>query len=118
MNRKEVCALIREHELGEEVKNRFGDNYTRVPTKSLMQLLWDYDCISVDDYPYDDKENLQAKTQEKAIMTEEKMIEKEVKDTPETSYATEVDNPYEAACYAFVGILKDNGLLDEILKKL
>jgi hypothetical protein len=41
----------------------------------------------------------------------------EVENTP-THEAQEVDNPYEAACYAFVGILKDSGLLDEILATL
>ena len=105
MDRKEVCALIREHELGEVVKHRFGDNYTRIPTKKLEQLLWDYDSSLVDEYPYDDEE-LERKAN--AIH--------DGSDGP-TDWE-EVDNPYEAACYAFVGILKDSGLLDDILATL
>jgi hypothetical protein len=92
MDRKEVCALIREHELGEEVKQRFGDNYTRIPTKKLEELLDDYDLLEDE--------------------------EEEVEDTNPAYETQEVDNPYEAACYAFVGILKDSGLLDEILATL
>lgn len=107
MDRKEVCALIREHELGEEVKRQFGDNYTRISTKKLEQLLWDYDSTLVDECPYDDEE-LAKKVKESEV---------EVENTP-THEAQEVDNPYEAACYAFVGILKDSGLLDEILATL
>ena len=107
MDRKEVCALIREHELGEEVKRQFGDNYTRIPTKKLEQLLWDYDSTLVDECPYDDEE-LAKKAKESGV---------EVENTP-AHEAQEVDNPYEAACYAFMGILKDSGLLDEILATL
>ena len=111
MDRKEVCALIREHELGEEVKRQFGDNYTRIPTKKLEQLLWDYDSTLVDEYPYDDGEELAKKAK----------AAHDGSDDPtdwENKEAQEVDNPYEAACYAFVGILKDSGLLNDILATL
>ena len=104
MDRKEVCALIREHELGEEVKQRFGDNYTRIPTKKLEELLDAFNLLhDGSDDPTDwDEEG------------EEEVVEN---NTP-TPEAQEVDNPYEAACYAFVGILKDSGLLDKILATL
>ena len=109
MDRREACALIREHELGEEVKERFGDNYTRIPTKKLEQLLWDYDCTLVDECPYEDGEY-------------EAIAYREAAETggavEATTEANEVDNPYEAACIAFVGILKDSGLLDNIIAKL
>lgn len=93
MDRKKVCALIRQFELGEEVKARFGDNYTRIPTKKLEEVLWDYDA-TLCDCPY-------SKEEQKPVQKPQ-----------------EIDNPYEAACVAFVGILKDNGLLDNILAKL
>ena len=92
MDRKEVCALIRENDLGEEVKKRFGDNYTHIPTKKLEELL--EDCGLLEDE------------------------EEDVEDTNSAYETQEVDNPYEAACYAFVGILKDSGLLDKILATL
>ena len=104
MDRKDVCALIREHELGEEVKRRFGDNYTRIPTKKLEQILYDYDASLVDEYPYDTKPQPQpapaTKKQEKAQAT------------------TSVNNPYEAACLTFLAVLKDSELLDDLLEKL
>lgn len=106
MNRKEVCALIREYELQEEVKARFGDNYTRIPTKKLEEVIWDYDCTLVDN-PYEDEEDNVESNEHKAA-TETKV----------SAPTNELDNPYEAACLAFVGILKDNGMLDELLAKL
>ena len=108
MDRKKVCALIREHELGEEVKQRFGDNYTRIPTKKLEQLLWDYDSALVDECPYEDLPDAPTVEGSKEV----------VENINLTHEAQEVDNPYEAACYAFVGILKDSGLLDDILATL
>jgi hypothetical protein len=121
MDRKEVCALIREHELGEEVKRQFGDNYTRIPTKKLEQLLWDYDSSLVDEYPYDDGEELVKKAKESKEAVENTTPAHDGSDDPtdwENKEAQEVDNPYEAACYAFVGILKDSGLLNDILATL
>ena len=127
MDRKEVCALIREHELGEEVKQRFGDNYTRIPTHKLKQVLWDYDSTLVDEYPYNDADVLEAKAKAEGVESKE-MVENttpahdgsdDPTDWEGTAHgAQEVDNPYEAACYAFVGILKDSGLLDKILATL
>ena len=97
MDRKEVCALIRENDLGEEVKKRFGDNYTRIPTKKLEELLEDYDLL--EDDSWEDEEEVES-------------------DNTSAHETQEVDNPYEAACIAFVGILKDSGLIDGILAKL
>ena len=103
MERKDVCELIRKYNLGEEVKARFGDNYTHIPTKKLEQLLWDFDATLVD-CPY----------------TEEEMAA--LRPAPQTETASnnavETDNIYEAACLTFLGLLKDGGLLDSLLAKL
>ena len=36
----------------------------------------------------------------------------------EKTATAEVGSAYEAACLVFLGLLKDNGLLDDLLKKL
>jgi hypothetical protein len=115
MSRKEVYALIQELDLGEEVKKRFGNNYTRIPTKKLMEVIWDYDCTLVDN-PYEDEEDEEAETpQNEDLNTQEDVVIETPKSITPTN---EVDNPYEAACLAFLGILKDSNLLDDVLAKL
>ena len=108
MSRKEVCALIREHELGEEVKNRFGDNYTRIPTKKLEELLSEYDLLKEEE-SCDTKEYFF----EDPVQTENEEVV--VEDITPTG---EISSPYEAACMAFLGVLKDCGLLDSVIAKL
>lgn len=39
MTRKEIYAKIKELNLSEEVKKKFGDNYTRVPSDKLETLI-------------------------------------------------------------------------------
>lgn len=39
MNRKELYAEIKSLNLQEEVKNRFGDNYTRISNADLQALV-------------------------------------------------------------------------------
>ena len=39
MTRKEIYAKIKELNLSEEVKKKFGDNYTRVPSDKLEALI-------------------------------------------------------------------------------
>jgi hypothetical protein len=88
MDRKEVCAKIRELNLQDAVKQHYGDNYTRVSTDKLESLI---------------------KAYQPAKPTPEKKQETNVTDT---------DNPYEAACLTFLGLLKDSGLLEGLLAKL
>jgi len=97
MERAEAYRLIKEKNLQDEVKRQFGDNYTRVSTENLAKVIWQYDCTLVDKDP--DPSTTTQCTQ-----------------VPAENYTTE--NPYEAACVAFVGILKDSGLLEDILVKL
>lgn len=115
MSRKEVYALIQELDLGEEVKERFGNNYTRIPTKKLMEVIWDYDCTLIDN-PYGDEEDEETEApQNECLDTQDDVVTETPKSITPTN---EVDNPYEAACLAFLGILKDSNLLDDVLAKL
>ena len=90
MDRKEVCAKIRELNLQDTVKQHYGDNYTRISTDKLEKLINAYTPVE------------KVKAAEKAV----------------TSNATVADSPLEAACLTFLGILKDAGLLDSMLVKL
>lgn len=85
MNRKEAYQKIKELNLQDEVVKRYGDNYTRVTTDKLCELI-------------------NSVQQQKIVdLSEEDKV---------------VTNPYEAACVVFVGLLKDTGALDDILKRL
>ena len=85
MNRKEAYQKIKELNLQDEVVKRYGDNYSRVTTDKLCELINSVQQHKVIDLGEEDKV---------------------------------VTNPYEAACIVFVGLLKDTGALDEVLKKL
>ena len=85
MNRKEAYQKIKELNLQDEVVKRYGDNYTRVTTDKLCELINSVQQHKVVDLGEEDKV---------------------------------VTNPYEAACLVFVGLLKDTGALDDILKRL
>lgn len=100
MERREVMARIKELGLQKDVEKVSGRNYTQTSTAILEQILWDYDCTLVD------KDPAGAEAPE-AITTQKNKVA-----------PTEVTNAYEAACVAFVSILKDSGKLDEILAKL
>ena len=92
MDRKEVCQKIRDLNLQDAVKQQYGDNYTRVSTDKLEKLLKAYDKAP------------QNKTTEKSSV--------------EKIATAEVESAYEAACLIFLGLLKDNNLLDGLLEKL
>ena len=96
MDRKEVCQKIRDLNLQDAVKQHYGDNYTRVSTDKLESLIKAYQ-------PTKPAPKVEAKPAPK------KKQETNVTDT---------DNPYEAACLTFLGLLKDSGLLDSLLAKL
>ena len=91
MGRKEVCQKIRDLNLQDAVKQHYGDNYTRVSTDKLEKLVKAYD---------------------KSATNAGKPAEKKADN------ATSTNNPYEAACLVFLGILKDSDLLDGLLAKL
>jgi hypothetical protein len=99
-NRKEVCEQIRKMNLQDAVKQHFGDNYTRVSTDKLEQLIKTYSV---------GKEKAASKPTPKTTAT---------KPAPEKQAEVTTDNPYEAACLTFLGLLKDMNLLDDLLKKL
>ena len=98
MDRKEVCQKIRDLNLQDAVKQHYGDNYTRVSTDKLVKLIQAYDQPA-----------------QKDSVTEP--IHKPVA-VPKKAATAEVSSTYEAACLVFLGLLKDNGLLDDLLKKL
>ena len=93
MTRKEIYQKIKEQNLQDAIKAQFGDNYTRVSSDLLEAFI-----------------NKQGN--EPAQKKEEK---KEAK--PEL-HVTKAESAYEAVCLVFLGFLKDNGLLDDLLKKL
>jgi hypothetical protein len=98
MDRKEVCQKIRDLNLQDAVKQHYGDNYTRVSTDKLVKLIQAYD-----------------KPMQKAPVT--KNMPEPVA-APKKAATAEVSSTYEAACLVFLGLLKDNGLLADLLKKL
>lgn len=98
MDRKEVCAKIRELNLQDIVKQHYGDNYTRVSNDKLEKLI----------NAYTPNAQPAAKPEPKVETTEKAVV----------SNATVADSPLEAACLTFLGILKDAGLLDSMLAKL
>jgi hypothetical protein len=100
-NRKEVCEQIRKMNLQDVVKQHFGDNYTRVSTDKLEQLIKTYSA---------ENEKTASKPTPKTTATKPAPAEKQAEVT--------TDNPYEAACLTFLGLLKDMNLLDDLLKKL
>ena len=98
MDRREVCAKIRELNLQDTVKQHYGDNYTRVSTDKLEKLI-----------------NTYTPNAQSAVKPEPK--EKAAKSVV-TSNTTVADSPLEAACLTFLGILKDAGLLNSMITKL
>ena len=100
MDRKEICQKIRDLNLQDAVKQHYGDNYTRVSTDKLEKLVQTYD-----------------KPEQKAELAEQ--VQNNQAQSSMSKIATaEVESAYEAACLVFLGLLKDNGLLDNLLKKL
>ena len=102
MDRKEVCQKIRDLNLQDAVKQHYGDNYTRVSTDKLIKLVEAYDkpaTASKKEAPKPAEEPAEKSSMEKIA-------------------TAEVGSAYEAACLVFLGLLKDNGLLDDLLKKL
>jgi hypothetical protein len=100
-NRKEVCEQIRKMNLQDAVKQHFGDNYTRVSTDKLEQLIKIYSA---------GMQGADSKSKPKTTATKPAPVKKQAEVT--------TDNPYEAACLVFLGLLKDDGMLDDLLKKL
>lgn len=103
MDRKEVCQKIRDLNLQDAVKQHYGDNYTRVSTDKLIKLIQAYDKPA------------KKASKSKAKKPAEEPAEKS---SMEKIATAEVGSAYEAACLVFLGLLKDNGLLDDLLKKL
>lgn len=97
MDRKEVCAKIRELNLQDAVKQHFGDNYTRISTDKLESLIKAYKPVT------------------KPEVKQEAEISSKVADAKAD---VTTDNPFEAACLAFLYILDDAGLLDNLLDKM
>lgn len=99
MDRKEAYSLIKKYDLASEVMNRFGENYTRVKTADLEQVIWDYDATLADHDP------------------SEKVIE--VHEAPKPAHEpTVTQDAFEAACLTFLAVLKESGKLDSLLEKL
>lgn len=91
MDRKELYQIIKDNNLSDEIKNYFGKNYTVVSSISLEEFISNFysDCLDDTD---------------------------EEEDTEDDDNTTA--SPYEAACIAFLGILKDCGVLNSMLAKL
>jgi hypothetical protein len=111
MDRKEVCQKIRDLNLQDAVKQHYGDNYTRVSTDKLIKLVEAYDKPA---------KKAPAPKKEEAPKPEAKKPAEEPakKSALEKVSIAEVGSVYEAACLVFLSLLKDNGLLDNLLKKL
>ena len=119
MERKVAYAKIKELGLAEEVKKQFGDNYTRVPTDKLEAL--------INQHSSDAAQKTAPAKPEKKEAVKKPAVKKAVKKAPEAKKAEEskpedssvsTDNIFEAACLTFLGILKDSGVLEDLLKKL
>lgn len=117
MERKVAYAKIKELGLQEEVKKQFGDNYTRVPTDKLEAVINQHSSGAAPD-PVLAKEKADEKkpTAKKETKKPAKTEDSEAGKTEDNSVST--DNIYEAACLTFLGILKDSGMLEDLLKKL
>lgn len=107
MDRKEVCQKIRDLNLQDAVKQHYGDNYTRVSTDKLIKLVEAYD-----------KPAKKAPAPKKEEAPKPEANKPAEKSSMEKIATAEVGSAYEAACLVFLGLLKDNGLLDDLLKKL
>ena len=107
MDRKEVCQKIRDLNLQDAVKQHYGDNYTRVSTDKLIKLVEAYD-----------KPAKKAPAPKKEEAPKPEATKPAEKSSMEKIATAEVGSAYEAACLVFLGLLKDNGLLDDLLKKL
>jgi hypothetical protein len=107
MDRKEVCQKIRDLNLQDAVKQHYGDNYTRVSTDKLIKLVEAYDKPA---------KKAPAPKKEEAPKPEAKKPAE--KSSMEKIATAEVGSVYEAACFVFLALLKDNGLLDDLLKRL
>lgn len=119
MERKVAYAKIKELGLAEEVKKQFGDNYTRVPTDKLEAVINQHSSGA-------SQKPAPAKPEKKAV-AKKPTAKKETKKAPETKApeakkpednSVSTDNIFEAACLTFLGILKDSGVLEDLLKKL
>jgi len=88
MERSEAYAYIQANNLKDEVFARYGTNYTRTTTDKLVAFV------------------------------EEKQKKDLKKDSVAEPDAQEVNSAYEAACLAFLGVLEDAGLLDNLLAKV
>ena len=119
MERKVAYAKIKELGLQEEVKKQFGDNYTRVPTDKLEAVINQHSSGAA-------QKPAPAKPEKKAV-AKKPAAKKETKKAPEAKApeakkpednSVSTDNIFEAACLTFLGILKDSGVLEDLLKKL
>ena len=112
MDRKEVCAKIRELNLQDTVKQHFGDNYTRVSTDKFESLIKVYQPANKQaPKPAETK----PETKPEPKVKQEAVVSKKVADIKAD---VTTDNPFEAACLAFLYILDDAGLLDNLLDKM
>jgi len=102
MDRKEAMKKIKELGLQEEVEKLSGFNWTRSKTSVLEQVIWNYDATLADRCPDCEEKTIEG-TLDIVQPTKEKPVE---------------PNPYETACLAFLGVLKDTGVLDDLLDKL
>lgn len=133
MNRKEIGAYINKHGLGQKVKDTFGDNWTRVATEKLEALVNEHmgfgkgKAVEEPAKPAKPAKAAAKKPAEKKPAAKKEPAKKEpaIATQPEAtgtqgaaSQPTSTDNPLEAACLVFLGLLKDAGLLDELLGKL
>ena len=120
MDRKEVCQKIRDLNLQDAVKQHYGDNYTRVSTDKLIKLVQAYDkpAKKAIEKPAPAPEKEAPKPEAPKAETQKPAEKPAAKSSMEKIATAEVGSAYEAACLVFLGLLKDNGLLDDLLKKL
>ena len=94
MERKEAYQLIKKYGLQDQVMKVSGKNFTQTSTDILVKVIEKFTK------PMPDKTSVK-------------------KTDNHTKHAvTQTSDIWQAACVTFVALLKDAGVLDEILKKL
>ncbi len=107
MTRKECFAAIKAANLQKEVEKVSGRNFTQTSTEVLIQVINSHKGSTPVTKAKREKPKASV-APSKAVATEAKLETK----------ATTTDSPLEAACLAFLGLLKDSGQLESLMDKL
>lgn len=101
MSRAEAYSRIKSMGLGELCKEKYGKNFTQCSTNDLIALI----------------EGNNTKEAPKTTKKEEKPVKEETKEAPAKENTECVDNVARAAISKLVGILEENGTIEEYEKE-